>query len=253
FSAADVPQNSFGIFPKVKDQPVLAPGHVRFRGEAVLALVGTRSEVLAIPGSGLPVEWSPQPAVTDLDQALRSGDALHAFAPDNVLIRGRVCKGDVDRALESAVCVAEGTFTTSYVEHAYIEPEAGYAERIAGADGQDRIRIFSCTQTPYMDREEIARILQLGEHQVHIVPSAIGGGFGGKLDIAIQPLLALAAWKLRRPVRGVYTRPESMLSTTKRHPGRVHARFGCDAQGRLVAADFVGDFNTGAYASWGNT
>ncbi len=252
-TAADVPQNSFGIFPQVKDQPVLAPGQVRFHGEAVLALVGTRSEVMAIPESELPIEWLPQPPVTDLDEALRAVEPLHAFAPDNVLIRGRVQKGDVDLALNAADIVAEGTFTTSYVEHAYIEPEAGYAERVRGEGGHDRIRIFSCTQTPYMDREEIARILRLRDEQVHIVPSAIGGGFGGKLDIAIQPLLAVAAWKLNRPVRGIYTRPESMLSTTKRHPARMHARFGCDAQGRLVAADFLGDFNTGAYASWGNT
>jgi aldehyde oxidoreductase len=252
-TAADVPQNSFGIFPQVKDQPVLAPGQVRFRGEAVLALVGSRREVMAIPESELPIEWIPQPSVTDLDEALRAVEPLHAFAPDNVLIRGRVQKGDVERALNAAHIVVEGTFTTSYVEHAYIEPEAGYAERVPGKGGQDRIRIFSCTQTPYMDREEIARILQLREEQVHIVPSAIGGGFGGKLDIAIQPLLAVAAWRLNRPVRGIYTRPESMLSTTKRHPARMHARFGCDAQGRLVATDFLGDFNTGAYASWGNT
>ena len=104
-----------------------------------------------------------------------------------------------------------------------------------------------------MDRDEVARVLKLREDQVHIVPSAIGGGFGGKLDISIQPLLAVAAWKLGRPVRCVYTRPESMLSTTKRHPGRMQARFACDGEGRLLAADFFGDFNTGAYASWGNT
>src|SRR4249920_1246028 len=119
--------------------------------------------------------------------------------------------------------------------------------------GRDRIRLFVCTQTPYMDRDEVARVLKLREDQVHVVPSAIGGGFGGKLDIAIQPLLAVAAWKLGRPVRCVYTRPESMLSTTKRHPAKMHARFACDDQGRLMAADFLGDFNTGAYASWGNT
>jgi aldehyde oxidoreductase len=252
-TAADVPENSFGIFPQVKDQPVLAPGHVRFLGEAVLALVGGRSEVMAIPESELPIEWFPQAPVIDLDQALRAAEPLHAFAPDNVLIRGRVQKGDVDLALGTAAYLAEGTFTTSYLEHAYIEPEAGYAERIPAQGGRDRIRIFSCTQTPYMDREEIARILQLRADQVHIVPSAVGGGFGGKLDIAIQPLLAVAAWKLNHPVRGIYTRPESMLSTTKRHPARMRARFACDAQGRLVAADFLGDFNTGAYASWGNT
>jgi CO/xanthine dehydrogenase Mo-binding subunit len=159
-----------------------------------------------------------------------------------------VVKGDVDAAIAGAAHVAQGEFTTSFVEHAYIEPEAGYAERVG-----DRIRIFACTQTPYMDREEVARVLGLRQEQVHIVPSAIGGGFGGKLDIAIQPLLALAAWKLGRAVRCVYTRPESMLSTSKRHPGRMRARMACDAQGTLLAADFSGDFNTGAYASWGST
>jgi CO/xanthine dehydrogenase Mo-binding subunit/aerobic-type carbon monoxide dehydrogenase small subunit (CoxS/CutS family) len=252
-SARDVPQNGFGIYPQIKDQPVLADGRVRFAGEAVLALVGDYEVVMAVPEAELPIEWNPEQPVLDMDRALASGSPLHDFAPDNVLIRGRVVKGDVDEALARAAYLAEGTFTTSYIEHAYIEPEAGYAECVRDARGVERLRIFSCTQTPYMDREEIARILRLPEEQVHIVPSAIGGGFGGKLDIAIQPLIAVAAWKLKRPVRCVYTRPESMLSTTKRHPARMRARFACDAAGRLVAADFFGDFNTGAYASWGNT
>ena len=254
FTARDVPVNSFGIFRDVKDQPVLADGEVRFRGEAVLALVGDYDAVMAIEEHEVPIEWSPQAALADMDAALAARDRpLHAFAPDNVLVRGRVVKGDVDAALAAAAHVAEGEFTTSYLEHAYIEPEAGYAERVPGPDGRDRLRIFACTQTPYMDREEVARVMGLREEQVHIVPSAVGGGFGGKLDIALQPLLALAAWKLGRAVRCVYTRPESMLSTTKRHPGRMRARFACDANGRLTAADFFGDFNTGAYASWGNT
>jgi aldehyde oxidoreductase len=253
FTAADVPENSFGIFPQVKDQPVLAEAHVRFRGEAVLALVGEREAVIAIPDSAIPIEWMPEAPVTDIDVALTGETRLHDFASDNVLIRGRVVKGDVEKALADAAYRAEGEFTTPYLEHAYIEPEAGYAEYFRRADGRDRIRIFSCTQTPYMDRDEVARILKLAPEAVQIVPSAVGGGFGGKLDIAIQPLLALAAWKLKRPVRGVFTRPESMLSTTKRHPSRMHARFACDAQGKLLVADFSGDFNTGAYASWGNT
>ena len=248
-TARDVPVNSFGIFPDVKDQPVLADGRVRFRGEAVLGLVGELHAVLRIPESDLPIRWTPEAAQTEMDDALANiGDPLHARNPDNVLIRGRVVKGDVEQALARAAHVAAGEFTTSCVEHAYIEPEAGFAERVG-----ERIRIFACTQTPYMDREEVARVLGIKDTQVHIVPSAVGGGFGGKLDISIQPLLAVAAWKLNRPVRGAYTRPESMASTTKRHPARMRARFGCDAEGRLVAADFFGDFNTGAYASWGNT
>ena len=85
------------------------------------------------------------------------------------------------------------------------------------------------------------------------MPSAIGGGFGGKLDLSVQPLVAVAAWKLGRAVRLVYERPESMQSSTKRHPATMQASAACDADGRLVAFDFAGDFNTGAYSSWGPT
>jgi CO/xanthine dehydrogenase Mo-binding subunit/aerobic-type carbon monoxide dehydrogenase small subunit (CoxS/CutS family) len=253
-TARDVPVNAFGIFPDMKDQPVLADGRVRFRGEAVLALVGEQRAVLAIREEELPIQWIPEPALGEMDEALAgAAEPLHAGRPDNVLIRGRLVKGDVEAAFAAAAHVAEGEFSTSFVEHAYIEPEAGYAERLGDGGATDRLRIFACTQTPYMDREEVARVLGLREAQVHIVPSAVGGGFGGKLDLSIQLLLAVAAWKLRRPVRGAYTRPESFASTTKRHPARIHARFGCDGDGRLVAADFAGDFNTGAYASWGST
>jgi len=232
---------------------VLAPGRVRYCGEAVLALVGERAQIEAIAESEIPIEYRVERPVLDTDEGLRPGEPLHDFAPDNVLIRGRVCKGDVELALESTPFVTEGSFTTSFIEHAYIEPEAGYAECVTEADGRVRLRVFASTQTPYMDRDELARILELDTEQVHIVPSAVGGGFGGKLDMAIQPLLALAAWKLKRAVRGVYTRPESMLSTTKRHPGRMRAHYGCEPNGRLIALDFFGDFNTGAYASWGST
>jgi CO/xanthine dehydrogenase Mo-binding subunit/aerobic-type carbon monoxide dehydrogenase small subunit (CoxS/CutS family) len=248
-TARDVPLNRFGIFPDVKDQPVLAEGRVRFRGEAVLCLVGERRELLRIREDEIPVQWTPEAPQAELDDALANcADPIHASSPDNVLVRGRVAKGDVEAAIAGAAFVVAGEFTTSFVEHAYIEPEAGYAERIG-----DRLRIFASTQTPYMDREELARILRIQDTQVHIVPSAVGGGFGGKLDIAVQPLLAVAAWKLKRPVRTVYTRPESMASTTKRHPARMRARLACDRDGRLLAADFSGDFNTGAYASWGTT
>ncbi|MDQ2927896.1 MAG: molybdopterin-dependent oxidoreductase, partial [Pseudomonadota bacterium] len=174
-----------------------------------------------------------------------------------VLCRGRVVSGDVDAALADptrAAFRADSAFETRHVEHAYIEPEAGYAEVVeATATAPRRVRIFACTQTPYMDRDEIASVMKLAPEQVHIVPSAIGGGFGGKLDLSVQPLLAVAAWKLGRAVRLVYERPESMRSSTKRHPASMTATVTCDASGKLTAFDFSGDFNTGAYSSWGPT
>ena len=252
-TAADVPgENAFGIFPGMKDQPVLAPGLVRFRGEAVLALVGTRAAVESISDAELPIEWTIEPPLSGIDAALAPGaPAIHGGVPDNVLARGNLKCGDVQAGHARAAATAEGSFETAFVEHAYIEPEAGFAVPIG--DGPDRIEVTACTQAPYMDREETARVLGVDQSRVRIRPSACGGGFGGKLDVSVQPLLAVAAWVTRRPVRIVYTRTESMASTTKRHPARIWAKSSADAQGRLTAFEMRADFNTGAYASWGPT
>ncbi|MGQ0675024.1 MAG: molybdopterin-dependent oxidoreductase [Rhodospirillales bacterium] len=250
FTARDVPgNNGYGIYPTVKDQPVFAESAVRYRGEPVCALVGDRDAVMRIRDGELPIRWEPLPPVQGIAAATAPGaPALHAQYRDNVLIRGRLERGEVEAALKSAAVVAEGDWETSFVEHAYIEPEAGYARRVG-----DRIEIAACTQTPYMDRDEVAQILGIEPEAVRVVPTGIGGGFGGKLDLSVQPLIAVAAWHLNRSVRCVYTRPESMAATTKRHPARLHGRWGADRDGNLVAVDFIADFNTGAYASWGPT
>ncbi len=246
-TAADIPgRNLYGIYPTGKDQPVLAEGRVRYRGEAICALVGDPEAIAAIREAEIPIIWEVLPPLT-FDNAQNS-PALHEHAPGNVLCRGRVARGDVASALASCAARAAIEIETKFVEHAYIEPEAGYARRVG-----DRIEIFACTQTPYMDRDELAPILGLRPDQVRVIPSAVGGGFGGKLDLSLQPLACVAAWLERRPVRVVYTRPESMASTTKRHPARIRAEAGCDAEGNLTAFRFHGDFDTGAYASWGPT
>ncbi|CAN5916691.1 molybdopterin-dependent oxidoreductase [soil metagenome] len=261
-TAADVPHNAFAIFAELRDQPVLADGLVRFAGEAVVALVGEAEAVFAVPESEVPIAYEVLPAFVDMPGALQAaaqGVLLQATFPDNVLCRGRVARGNVDAVFDEASVstkpphIAECRFETVHVEHAYIEPEAGYAQWLEPKGAAPRIRIYACTQTPFMDRDEIAHVMGLTPAQVHIVPSAIGGGFGGKLDLSVQPLLAVAARKTRRAVRLVYERPESMQSSTKRHPSDMHARAACDASGRLSAYDFDGDFNTGAYSSWGPT
>jgi aldehyde oxidoreductase len=248
-TAADVPFNGYGIYPDVKDQPVLADGQVRYRGEAVVALVGDRQTVLAIRDSAVPIVWTPEPPLLGVDAATAPDAPLvQADKPRNLLLDGGVRHGDAAAAFTRCAAVAEGTFETAFVEHAYVEPEAGWAQRVG-----DRIEIYATTQTPYMDRDEIANLMRLKPEAVRIVPTACGGGFGGKLDLSVQPLIAIAAWKLRRPVALVYTRPESMAASTKRHPARVTAKFGCDAAGKLVACDVTATFDTGAYASWGPT
>jgi CO/xanthine dehydrogenase Mo-binding subunit/aerobic-type carbon monoxide dehydrogenase small subunit (CoxS/CutS family) len=252
-TAADIPVNRFAIFPDLRDQPALAEGEVRLLGEAVLVVAGSARAVESIDPASVPIRWTPLPAVSGIDAALAPGaQAVHSRWPDNVLCRGRVCTGDVERAAREAPRVIEGQMRTRHIEHAYIEPEAGFATWETGEQGP-QVTIFACTQTPYMDRDEIAWMFELAPEQVRIIPSAVGGGFGGKLDLSVQPLLVAAARKFGRPARLVYDRPESMRSTTKRHPAQMSARLMAGADGRFMGYDFAGDFNTGAYSSWGPT
>jgi CO/xanthine dehydrogenase Mo-binding subunit/aerobic-type carbon monoxide dehydrogenase small subunit (CoxS/CutS family) len=247
---ADVPgNNGFGIYPNVKDQPALAKNEVRFRGEAVVALVGDYASVHGIRDEDVPIRYSVREALQGFDAPRRDGaSSIHGDKPGNILAQGYVRKGDPRAAFATTDIVVSGSFETGFVEHAYIEPEAGWARRVG-----DRLEVTVSTQTPYMDRDEVAQLIGIAPEKVRIIPTACGGGFGGKLDVAVQPLIAVAAWVLNRPVRCVYNRIESMASTTKRHPARIRARYGCTREGRLAAFEFDGDFNTGAYTSWGLT
>jgi CO/xanthine dehydrogenase Mo-binding subunit/aerobic-type carbon monoxide dehydrogenase small subunit (CoxS/CutS family) len=249
-TAADVPgQNRYGIYPTGKDQPALAENVVRHRGEAVLALVGDEATIAGITDAEVPVTWEPLPPLRAFDDAL-ADDAplLHEGSPGNVLIRGRLAHGNIEIALSGSEVTAEIAIETTFVEHAYIEPEAGVALRVG-----DRIELTVSTQAPYMDRDEVALILGIPPTDVRIIPTACGGGFGGKLDLGVHALIAIAAWRTGRPVRAVWTRPESMAASPKRHPSRITATAGADAEGRLTGYRFHGDFDTGAYASWGPT
>lgn len=249
-TAADVPgENAFGVIPDFRDQPVFAENEARYQGEAVAAIVGEARVVEQLDLANFPVSFTELNAVLDTQLAV-ADDALlvHANRPGNELTSGFVQRGDLAAGFDAAVLVVEGAFETTFVEHAYIEPEAGYAVRIG-----ERIEVYGCTQAPHMDRIELARILGIDSSDVRIMPSAVGGGFGSKLDLSFQPFVAIAAWRLRRPVRVTYSRPESMMTTTKRHPSRIRARIGADANGKVIAMEFTGVFNTGAYASWGPT
>jgi len=250
FTARDVPgRNCFGVHPDFADQPVFAQAETRYRGEAVAVVAADSSAMANFDPAIFPVAWQELPALfTPADAQARGAPPIHSFRPDNILVRGRVVHGDVETALRKATVVVEAEYETGFIEHAYIEPEAGFARRIG-----DRIEIQSCTQSPYMSRKDIAAILGIPEDSARIIPTAVGGGFGSKLDLSTQPFLAVAAWHLRKPVKIVYSRPESIRSTTKRHPSKIHCRAGACADGRLQAMDLQGEFNTGAYASWGPT
>lgn len=250
FTAKDIPgENIYGVIPEFADQPVFAESEVRFKGEAIAAIAGETSAIRALNVEEFPVVWEPLPALSSIASALEAGaPAVHVSRPGNVLVRGYVECGDVETGLAQADVVIERHLDTGFVEHAYIEPEAGFARRVG-----DRIEIQACTQAPYMDLRDIASLLGISDSSVRIIPTAVGGGFGSKLDLSVQPFLAVAAWNLDLPVRMEYTRVESIRTTTKRHPAHISLRAGVTKAGRLIALDVQADFNTGAYASWGPT
>jgi CO/xanthine dehydrogenase Mo-binding subunit/aerobic-type carbon monoxide dehydrogenase small subunit (CoxS/CutS family) len=250
FTAADIPGiNRFGVILPFADQPALAEAEARFRGEAVAVIAGEREVVADLDLADFPIDWTELPQLMEPSEASAEGAHLvHESRVGNLLTTGFVEHGDPEGALAQATAVVSGTIATSFVEHAYVEPEAGHAYM----DG-DTLVIVACTQAPYMDRDDMARLTGLAPDKVRIVPTATGGGFGSKLDISLQPFIGLVALKTGRPAAMAYTRHESMISTTKRHPAEMTATIGADADGKICGMVFDGDFNTGAYASWGPT
>jgi CO/xanthine dehydrogenase Mo-binding subunit len=244
FTDADVPVNEFGL--SVYDQPVLCGEVVRFVGDKV-ALVVAESEPVAARGrDAVQVRYEDLPIVTDPHRARAPGaPTLHAAHPDNVLHHYRVRKGDAEAALAQAEVVVEGTYQTPFQEHAYLQPEAG----LAYLDDEGRITVAVAGQWTHKDRQQIAHALDLPEERIRVVYPAIGGAFGGREDMSVQIILALAAWKLGRPVKMIWSREESMVGHHKRHPMTLRCRWGATRAGRLVAADCEIVADAGAYAS----
>src|SRR5262249_56875832 len=133
--------------------------------------------------------------------------------------------GDGGAALAGAGVVVEGTYLTQHVEHAYLEPEAG-----VGWMADDVVTVRASTQV-IEHAAEIAEILDLPANRVRVIAAYMGGGFGGKEDMTVEPFIALLVWKTRRPVRMIWDRQESMLASAKRHPLRMRDRTGAPGGG----------------------
>ena len=242
-TSRDVPgEDGFGVF--VHDQPVLARGRVRYVGEAVAAVAADDVLTAKKALESVKVGYRPLPAVFDPEEAMAGGaPILHDYAPANVVKHIPIRKGDVEAGLASADLVVEESYDTQPVEHAYLEPEAG----IAYVDHDDVVTVVSPSQNITHHRHMLAKIIGMPIHKVRFIMSPVGGGFGGKEDMIYQGMLALAAMRTGRPVRLVFTREESILSTAKRHPARIRLKLGLMRNGRITAAEFRMVSDGGAY------
>ncbi|OQY84981.1 MAG: hypothetical protein B6D41_14900 [Chloroflexi bacterium UTCFX4] len=223
------------------DAPILARDRVRFMGEA-LAIVA--AEELAIAERALDlieVDYEPYPAVFTPEEAMQPGAPI-VTEPDNIVARWRIVKGDADAALRDADVIVERTYKTQFIDHAYLEPEAG----IAWVDENGTLTIRVSTQVVEHFRS-IAAALQLPQNKVHIMGTLVGGGFGGKEDITVELFIGLAALKTRRPVKMVYSREESILAHCKRHPFTITHKTGVTHSGRILASQVNLIADSGAY------
>jgi CO/xanthine dehydrogenase Mo-binding subunit len=259
FTGADVPRNEYGLI--FFDAPVMVSptqpspraggagggfdGIVRHVGEKIAFIVAETEKIAAHARDLIQVEYEDLPVIDDVHEALKpDAPQLHPHYAGNAMKRYRIRRGDVDAAFAQADVVIEDTYTTGAQEHAYLQPEAS----LAYLDEMGRITVQVAGQWTHEDQQQIAHALNLPEEQVRVIYPAIGGAFGGREDMSVQIVLALAAQRLQRPVKIVWTREESIIGHHKRHPMWFHARIGATKDGRLVAAKIEIRADAGPYA-----
>ncbi|TYB81312.1 molybdopterin-dependent oxidoreductase [Maritimibacter fusiformis] len=242
-TSEDVPGvDGFGVF--VHDQPIMARGKVRYVGEAVAAVAATDERSARRALAGIKVTYRELPGLFDAADALAPGaPVLHDYAPDNIVKHIPLRKGNIEAGFAAADLILEENFSTQQVEHAYLEPEAG----IAYVDHDDVVTVISPSQNITHHRHMLAAIIDRPIQKVRFIMSPVGGGFGGKEDMIYQGMLALAAMQTHKPVRIVFTREESIVSTAKRHPSRSKVRMGLTRAGRITAMEFDMLSDGGAY------
>ena len=242
----DVPVNEYGILEY--DQPILVPegGKVRWLGDRIAIVIAETEQTARQAAAMVRVEYDILPVVDDPRTARQDGAPLVQEARNsNMLAHIPVRKGDWTAAFAQADIIIESTYETQTVEHAYLQPEAG----IGYIDSEGRVTIIASAQWPHDDVRQIAHMLDLQPEKIHEIVPAVGGAFGGREDMYIQHLLALAAYVVKQPVKMVFTREESMQCTGKRHPFFMRYKYGATREGILVAAEIEVVSDAGAYAS----
>ena len=258
-SAKDVPCNEYGLMKP--DQPVLCgPGsnkkygdHVRCVSDQV-AVVIAETETIADKACALiNVEYEDLPVITDIEEAIKENAIIiHPDNGSNVFSQFRIKNGDIKSGIHSSDFIIEDVYETPVQEHAYLQPEAGYGY----IDEEERITVVVAGQWAHEDREQIAHALNIPEENIRVIYPAIGGAFGGREDMSIQIVLALAVMKMHerninRPIRIIWSRKESIIGHHKRHPYKLKLKLGATRDGKLtfLESDITADSGPYIYTS----
>jgi len=245
-SATDIPgKNRFGAIKK--DQPCLAENRVRYVGEPILVIVGETEDIARKATGFVKIDFEDIEPIHDPFMAEKSATLLHDSG--NLLSHRKVIKGDVEKGFAQSDVIIDHSYSTTWLDHGFMETEAG----IGYLDDAGRVVITSSTQNIHYKMKEISRVLGIPEDRVRVIQATTGGGFGGKLDVTVELFLALAVYYTKKPVLMRFSREESFLSNTKRHPLYIEYKTGAKKDGTIqaVKVNIIGD--TGPYISYGET
>ncbi len=243
---ADVKHNKIGHIKQDWDV-MLGEGDItKYVGNVLAVVASTKPDSLQEICDLVEVDYTELKPLTSPYEALR-GDAPLIHEDGNVMSRANLVRGNADEAIKNARFVVTRKYKTSWQEHGFMEPECC----VALPEGEDGLLIYTSSQSIYDVRRECSKALGLPPEKVHVRAPLVGGGFGGKEDMSVQPYAALMAWYTKRPVKMKYTRQESLSYHVKRHPMEMEFTTACDENGILTAMKGVIIADTGAYASLG--
>ncbi len=240
--SVDVPGQTIAVGALKARMQILATERIRFHGEPIALVIAEHEDALAAACEAVEVEYEDLPVIADPDTALADG-ACAVHESGNLLAEWDIDRGDVDGAFAQADVIIEGEYRTQFVDHAYLEPEAGVSW--LDDDGVLNLRVATQVVEHYRD---IAKILGVPDSKVRVIAPYVGGGFGGKEDMTVEPYLALATTHTRRPVRMQWTRNESLLARAKRHRNTMRYRTAAASDGTILAQDIEIISDAGAYA-----
>ncbi len=248
-TAKDVPGDRW-VGQIIRDWPCFVDvgEEVRYVGDVLAAVAAVDRRTAREAAQLVEVDYEVLPPVLDPQLAIQPGAPQVNPKHDNVLSVTEIIRGDAAAAFAASAHVVSGTWQTQRIEHLFLEPEAAFAVPLP--DG--RLHLYSQGQGVFDDRRHVAAVLNIPEDQVFVELVPNGGAFGGKEDMTVQAQTALLAHLTKRPVRLALSRADSVRMHPKKHPVTMTYRVGCDADGRLTAAevDLLGD--SGAYASVGD-
>lgn len=247
-TARDIPGlNQAGMV--IRDQVAIASDRVHYIGDAVASVFAETPEIADMALGKIKVDYEPLPGVFSPQEAAAAGASLvHPEHPQgNLLHHAEIVRGDVDKAFEECSVIVAQSYFTPFIEHGFLEPEAG----LAFLDEDGTVVVKVPTQSAFDDRTQLSEILDMHPEKIRVVALPCGGAFGGKEDIILQQHLALGALKTRRPVKMVLSREESLRVHVKRHPAWMSYKTGASQDGKVLAIQAEITLDTGAYASLG--